>query len=311
MTEQFGITQDPDAIPLYWDVYLPSPTPPPGILWPVVILVNDGGFENGRRCDGRMTCIAGDLTANNFAVVVIDIRHDVIHGTRDDLPCQTNPAYAPQYTRKQIGDLRQAIIKARGTAGGILAGKVNGYVGAVGGSGGGAHAAWCAATESAPQAGDRLDAAVCLSGAYKFDDLSSLTNPSNGPGFCANVTTYSKVMIPPGGCGKLNGNADLVAASPIYQMNSNTAPLYAFATTGDSMPQGQFDAICNKIESLNGTNHCDTPPNIKYKAKEFVATVSGDVHSFAYWFDDTVAGDHTTAVDKLAMAFLCDNLHCP
>jgi pimeloyl-ACP methyl ester carboxylesterase len=251
-----------------------------------------------------MTCIAGDLTANNFAVVVIDIRHDKLHMTRDDLPCQHNPAYSPQYTRKQVADLRQAITKARGVDG-ILAGKVNGYVGAVGGSGGGAHAAWCAATESAPNAGDKLDAAVILSGAYKFDDQSSLTDPSNGPGYCANVTTYCKVMIPSGGCGALTGNADLVAASPIYQMNSNTAPLYAFATTGDSMPQGQFDAICNKIESLNGTNHCDTPPNIKYKAKEFVATVSGDVHSFAYWFDPA---DTLGNVNEIAKAFLCAHL---
>jgi len=306
-------------MPLYWDVYLPSPTPPPGVFWPVVILVEDGGFENGRRCDHQLKCIARDLTASNFAVVSIDIRHDKIHDNTHDDPCQTVPAYAPQFNHKQVGDLKKAIKRARNPgSGSILSGKVNQKVGAIGGSGGGAHVAWCAATGTVGSlTDDKLDAAVCLSGAYEFDNLDSLNthNQCNPPcsnpiyGFCENVTAYCNVLdyaCPPG---TMPPPAALTLASPIYQIDADdvdTAPLYAFATFQDYMPNEQFDEICDRLQRFNGTGECPNLDGDRYKATEFNA-MSGHKHSFAYWFDDTGAGN----VNDLAKTFLCDKLNAP
>ena len=189
--EQFAslTTAEGGPQPLFWDIYLPNEAQLPA---PVVILVKDAGFEKGRRCDGELKCIARELTASGFAVVSIDIRHDQIQA--DKIPCQVNAAYAPPAAYRQVTDLKKAIRWARYPATtSILFGKVNHKVGAVGGSGGGAHVAWCAATGVIGNGNnEKLDAAVCLSGAYKFDDQSSLEDMGgqNGMGFCANVTTY-------------------------------------------------------------------------------------------------------------------------
>ena len=326
--EQFGTFSDTGGVmPLYWDVYLPNESQPPD-GWPVVILVNDGGFQMGRRCDGNMKCIAGDLTANHFVVVSIDIRHDVLNQMppRENLPCQTDAAYSPQYSRNQVSDLKQAINKAR-TPGStdFLYGKVNHKVGAIGGSGGGAHVAWCAATGTPGNGNnEKLDAAVCLSGAYDFDEATSLadSDPGNMYGFCTNVTTYCRVSVtnPPMQCTdhSLENNQALTDASPIGRMDSSTAPLLAFATTADFMPDGQFDAICKKVNDLNMAEGCEDneccgdAANTDYRAILFHPDTTHqptNKHSFAYWFDHADAVNED--VDLLAIAFLHDHLDTP
>ena len=301
--EKYGTAQDGQlrTLPLYWDVYLPSSTPPPS-GWPVVILVKNAGFEKGRRCAFPLPCMARDLNASGFAVVSIDVRHDKVGtNTGDYLPCQAVPALAPQTQYRQVDDLKAAILAARSpNAGSILHQKVNHKVGAVGGSGGGTLVAWCATTETT--SGDKLDAAVCLSGAYKLDDKPSLRDT----GYCLNVTDYCAVAIPPNGCGRLEGNPDLVAASPITEMAPGvTNPILAFATFQDYMPRGQFNAICTEFED-EFVEHCSDAANTDYRAIEF-NQVNGNTHSFAYWFDpaDTAGNEQ---VNDIAKAFLCAQL---
>jgi hypothetical protein len=316
-------------MPLFWDVYLPTTDLPPN-GWPVVILVKDAGFEKGRRCSQELKCIARDLTDSGFAVVSIDIRHDKVGMDQDlYLPCQVQAAYSPPNAHQQVTDLRKAILRVRNPAPtSALSGKVSDLVGAVGGSGGGALVAWCAATESTLGAGDKLDAGVCLSGAYDFDDDRSLStqNQCNGQGcqdaaygFCVNVTDYCKVTLtdPPHQCTDhhtLVGNLDLIAGSPIEKIDEsgvNTAPLYAFATFQDYMPGPQFDLICAKIADLNGNMMGDcsgSGSGDQYKAMEFSATGT-DKHSFSYWFD--TVNQQGDTVNKLAKDFLCDHLDAP
>ena len=117
-------------------------------------------------------------------------------------------------------------------------------------------------------------------------------------------------------CGQqLPGNNALQDGSPYYKMDldanniPNTSPLLAFATKQDFMPGGQFDAICEKVDLFNGgLTGCGDLANVDYRAVEFFPTVQGNKHSFAYWFDDTEIGNDESAVDKLAIAFLCGHL---
>jgi dienelactone hydrolase len=304
-TEIFATADGENDLPLFWDVYRPSS----GSQWPVVILIHDGGFEMGARCDGKLPCIARDLTASGFAVVSIDVRKDKVTG---GLPCQDNAAFSPQFSPfDQASDVKKAILAARSpSSSSILYQHVTGKVGAVGGSGGGAHAAWFAATGTPDQ--DKLDAAVCLSGAYKFDDNGSLSTPNPGSdppkyGFCENVTDYCKVVRGPSSCTDMSlvHNQDLHAGSPLYQMQinggvPNTSPLYAFATTQDFMPEEQFSRIQNKLNEFNDM--------ARYQAKEFnpkfdPITEEYNKHSFSYWFDAT-DDVPTTYVNELAKDFL-------
>src|SRR5207244_13473453 len=73
---------------------------------------------------------------------------------------------------EQTDDVAAAIRAARNPAQTSVAfGRVNGKVGAVGGSAGASHAAYCAAAPAL--GGDQLDAAVLLRGAYDFHDPDS------------------------------------------------------------------------------------------------------------------------------------------
>lgn len=128
---------------------------------------------------------------------------------------------------------------------------------AVGGSSGATHASWASATGQAGR--DRLDVAVCLSGAYDFIDFrpdDALTF------FIAAVTNY--VGVP---------STDTVAlrsASPAWILGRTIAPLYLVDSEGDMMPAAQLDDKAAQLNTAGARN---------YEAM----SIPGSGHSFENW----------------------------
>jgi acetyl esterase/lipase len=132
----------------------------------------------------------------------------------------------------------------------VAFGRVNGKVGAVGGSAGASHAAYCAAAPTL--GGDQLDAAVLLSGAYDFHDPASLIDTRCGT-FGVDVRNY--VGCSPGpACDSTGGLLDL--ASPYRRFTSSSSPVFIVATNLDPMPPNQFTILVNKVAEV-GVPNCE------------------------------------------------------
>src|SRR5438034_10307251 len=149
VTEQYGIGHSSSGdIPLRWRAFIPND----GETHAAIIVIHGGGFKGGDFHDTRTD---QDLVCAGFCVFDIEYRlapPGEVEGQESDsgrYPEQTN-------------DVATAIRAARNPARTSVAfGRVNGRVGAVGGSGGASHAAYCAAAPTL--GGDQLDAAVLLS----------------------------------------------------------------------------------------------------------------------------------------------------
>src|SRR5438094_2607001 len=154
--EQYGIGHSPfGATPLRWRAFVPNDSE----KHPAIIVIHGGEFHGGDFTDIETD---QDLVCAGFCVFDIEYR-------------LAPPAKVPGQGRdlghypEQTDDVATAIRAARNPAPTSVAfGRVNGRVGAVGGSAGASHAAYCAAGPTL--GGDQLDAAVLLSGAYDFHD---------------------------------------------------------------------------------------------------------------------------------------------
>src|SRR5215472_2041277 len=158
--EQYGVGSSPFGdTPLNWRAFVPSDTG----VHPAVIVIHGGDFYGGIFND---TQTDEALVCAGFCVFDIEYRlapPGKLRGQGSDLG---------RYP-EQTDDVATAIRAARSPAPGSIAfGRVNGKVGAVRGSAGGSHAAYCAAAPTL--GGDQFDAAVLLSGAYDFHDPASL-----------------------------------------------------------------------------------------------------------------------------------------
>ena len=163
---------------------------------------------------------------------------------------------------EQTDDVATAIRAARNPAPTSVAfGRVNGKVGAVGGSAGASHAAYCAAAPTL--GGDQLDAAVLLSGASDFHDPASLIDTRCAT-FGEDVRNY--VGCSPGpACDGNGGLLDL--ASPYRRFTGSSSPVFIVASNLDPMPPNQFTILVNKVAAV-GVPNCRTPSyNTKAGAK--------------------------------------------
>jgi NAD(P)-dependent dehydrogenase (short-subunit alcohol dehydrogenase family) len=138
--EVYGIA--PDGTELQWVVYTPTGRGP----WPAVLVIHGGGFKGG----GPASCAiaALDLADAGYIAYAIEYRlapNGLIAG-------QVSDGRFPQ----QSDDVKMAVRAARADPRG------NGQVGAVGGSAGGYHTAFVAATGA--YGDDRIDVGVSLSG---------------------------------------------------------------------------------------------------------------------------------------------------
>ncbi|HEY1769609.1 MAG TPA: hypothetical protein VGG02_05080 [Chthoniobacterales bacterium] len=256
---------------LKWDLYIPAPPVAPP--YNVVLVIHVGEFKTGSRKD--VDYVAYDLAAAGFAAAAIDYRSDDVRLSEVD--GQRRPVFAPPAKKNQVEDVQTMILAARfpNQAPLFLNGKsqVTGWVAAVGGSAGAAHALWCAATGTLSDT--RLNAAALLSGPYLFDDPRSLTdNASLGckdkkSGFAGSVTTYCKTSN-----GDRNYTTKLEDGSALEVMDNTVSPLIAFGTVNDPITPYQYSDVGAQLSKLGLLS--DT-------ADYSITQLSGSAHAFEYW----------------------------
>ena len=230
--EQYGVGHSPSGdTPLRWRAFIPHD----GQIHPAIIVIHGGHFNAGDFTDLQTD---QDLVCAGFCVFDIEYRlapPGRVRGQGRDL------GHYPE----QTDDVATAIRAARNPAPTSVAfGRVNGRVGAVGGSAGASHAAYCAAAPTL--GGDQLDAAVLLSGAYDFHDPASLIDTRCAT-FGADVRNY--VGCSPGpACDGNGGLLDL--ASPYRRFTSSSSPVLIIASNLDPMPPNQYTIVVNKVAQV-------------------------------------------------------------
>jgi len=259
--EQYGVAHSSFGdTPLRWRAFIPTD----GQTHPAIIVIHGGGFRSGDFDDIQTD---QDLVCAGFCVFDIEYRlapPGKLQGQGSD------PGHYPE----QTDDVATAIRAARNPARTSVAfGRVNGKVGAVGGSAGASHAAYCAAAPTL--GGDQLDAAVLLSGAYDFHDPASLIDTRCAQ-FGADVRNY--VGCSPGPACDSNGGL-LNLASPYRRFASSSSPVFIIATNRDPMPPNQFTILVNKVAAVG-------VPNCKQLLITERPGLDGCTrHSFEYWSD--------------------------
>jgi acetyl esterase/lipase len=225
-----------DGTPLKWKVFPGAGSGP----HPAVLVIHGGDFK---MTPGSPKTIqsARDAAAAGFNTFLVEYRL----APPSALPGQESKGRYPD----QTNDLKMAVREARKYPGG------NGKVGAIGGSAGGAHDVYLAATGT--KGDDRLDAAVALSGAYDFTDKRSLGLQH----FWRIVENYVGSSSP----------EDLRKASPISYVDASVAPLYVIASDDESIPPQQFSDLIRKLKEAGATN-------VKQRLR-----ANSQQHAFSYW----------------------------
>lgn len=238
VTEVFGTASDGTV--LHWNVSTPS-TPGP---WPAVLVIHGGGFYSGSPTSSPESVIcAQDLAAAGYLALSIEYRL----APPGMLPGQTSAGLFPD----QTADVNLAVRTARHDP------RCNGQVGAIGGSAGGYHTTYAAATGT--RGDDRIDVGVSLSGAYDLSDFSPSWNAANFTDF---VTAFVGVTTA--------NTAALRNASPAWVLDRTISPLYLVNTVEDPMPYGQLSDLLAHLEAAG--------------ARDYQAlTLPGNQHSFNYW----------------------------
>lgn len=275
--EQYGIAHSRFGdTPLEWKAFIPND----GDTHPAIIVIHGGGFTGG---DFTNTQTDQDLVCAGFCVFDIEYRlapPGKLQGQGGDLG---------RYP-EQTDDVATAIRAARNPARTSVAfGRVNGKVGAVGGSAGASHAAYCAAAPAL--GGDQLDAAVLLSGAYDFH--ASLIDTGCSRMFGADVVRNYVGCSPGPACDGNGGLLDL--ASPYRRFTSSSSPVFIVASNLDPMPPNQFTILVNLVAAL-GVPNCQHSLIIQTPGPDGCTG-----HSFHLWPD----------VSAQAIAFLNAFLQVP
>src|SRR5436190_665154 len=196
-----------DGTPLHWDVYQPQGSG----HWPAVLLIHGGGFIKGNENIEQLIAAAHALNARGYIGFAVEYRL----APPGHIDGQKSQGYYPE----QTDDVKLAVLKARSDP------RCNGRVGALGGSAGGHHAAFIAA--DGKDGADKVDVAVCLSGAYDFSDEKSLSHKGQ---FQSKVQNYAHST----------DKAVLLACSPISKVTASVSPMLLVETENDSMPPNQM-----------------------------------------------------------------------
>ena len=251
--EVFGTAADGTV--LHWYVYTPS-TPGP---WPAVLVIHGGGFNANtpNSSPDSITC-AEDLAAAGYIAFSIEYRL----APPGALPGQKSDGRFPQ----QEDDVKLAVRTARADS------RCNGQVGAVGGSAGGYHVAYVAATGTPGD--DRIDVGVGLSGLY---DMSDFTPNPTLPYFTETVTNYANVAT--------TATTTLRADSPAWLADKTIAPLFMVNSIRDPMPYSQIADMIMHLDALGVTNYG-------------TMSLPGGAHAFANW-----TGSKVQALQFLANGF--------
>ena len=257
--EQYGIG---GSSSLRWRAFVPNDSEKHS----AVIVIHGGNFFSGDFDD---TQTDQDLVCAGFCVFDIEFRL----APPGKVPGQgRDPGHYPE----QTDDVATAIRAARSPAPGSVAfGRVNGKVGAVGGSSGASHAAYWAAAPTL--GGDQFDAAVLLSGAYDFHDPASLIDTRCAtPAFGYTVRNYVGCSAGPA-CDGNGGLLDL--ASPYRRFTRSSSPVFIVASNLDPMPPNQFTILVNLVAAVRVPN-CEHSLIIQTPGPDGCTG-----HSFALWPD--------------------------
>ena len=236
---------------------------------PGVLFIHGGGFRAGKRTD--ITTYAQDVAAAGFNVFSIDYRLAPPHTALG-----TQPACDNGYYHEQTDDVATAIAAARNGTTTATAGKMTGWVAAVGGSAGASHAAYCA---GAPvRGGDQLNCAVALSGIFDLHDpaMEFNTDPICGDGLSCRSNNASNLTNYVGVTDWSNGGAQDLA-SPYRRFTSTSSPLYFIATNCDVIPQSQFNIMDTLLGGIPGFSYQ------KLLVNETQPPGGCTDHEFAYW----------------------------
>jgi acetyl esterase/lipase len=239
IVEIYGFPVGEPNVKLKWSVYTPAGSGP----WPAVLVIHEGGWKTGSRNDGDVVIAANDLANAGYLALAISYRL----APPGHLPGQQRYGDDGRYP-KQSADVQMAIRAARTDP------RCNGQVGAVGGSAGATHGAVAAGTGTIGD--DRLDVAVCLSGAYNFSDFSGDLLGT----LQHDATNYV-------------GSSDLTVLlndSPVSIIDSAISPIFLVGTVMDPMPIPQLDDMVAKLRELGVTNFSSS-------------TLAGSKHAFDYW----------------------------
>ena len=235
ITEQYAVADD--GTPLTWQAFLV----PGGGVHPPVLIIHGGGFNGNEDGLQQLVC-AQDLVAAGMNAFIIEYRL----APPGRIPGQVSNGRYPD----QTNDVKLAVLAARNDPRG------NGLVGAVGGSAGGSHTVYVAATGTPGQ--DQIDVGVSLSGAYDFGDTASWSW-QNGY-FFSSVSNY---------VGATDAKT-LTAASPITFVKVPMPPLLLYASSDESMPPQQITDLVEQFGDVSVVNFKNT-------------IFSGHGHAFAYW----------------------------
>jgi acetyl esterase/lipase len=228
-----------DGTSLTWTVFTPTGQGP----WPAVLVIHGGFWIAGSEVDAGPAGCGQDLADAGY--LAFSISHRL--APPGSIPGQNSLGRFPD----QGNDVHLAVQAARNDP------RCNGQVGAVGGSAGGSHVAWVAATGTPGD--DRIDVGVSLSGAY---DLSDFRPDPNLDYFIETVTNY--VGVPS------TETAALQAASPAWVLDATVAPLLLLDKADDMMPAAQLDDMVAQLQAVGATN---------FEA----GSIPGTGHSFDYW----------------------------
>lgn len=233
--EQYGVADDGTI--LTWQVF---PAKGAG-KHPNVVVIHGGGFSS-YPADSKLLACARDLSAAGMNAFVIDYRL----APPGVIPGQKSDGRYPDQENDVIVAIRAARADFRG----------NGMVGAVGGSAGGSHIIYTAANGTPGD--DRVDAGVCLSGAYDYSDMTSWQ--WQGGAFLGWVSNYVNST----------DAGDLGAASPVAFIKGPLPPLRLYCSASEPMPPQQITDLTTQLSRVKSRNYQQT-------------VLTGRAHAFAYW----------------------------
>jgi acetyl esterase/lipase len=272
--EIYGLTSN--GIALRW-TFIPAP----GLgTHPAVVVVHAGGYVTGTM--GPVTA-ASDLANAGFNVFAIEYRlaypHKAMNTPPHPFPGQNTLNDAGIFP-EQTDDVAQAIVAARFDP------RCNGWVGAVGGSAGGSHLAFVAATGTYGY--DAPDAIVSLSGVYDLANAQHLADGCVEAGetcFVENCLTY----VGASGADVRAHNwapylSQLATAAPIERVTSSFPRAFFMVSSDEASELDVYDFpnMKAKLDSVGVTESTDPAPGLGHY-KQWTVPVTIKKHAFDYW----------------------------
>jgi len=267
--EQYGTSST--GVALRWTAFEPADGGP----HPAVLVLHAGGFMTGNAGPPN---VAQDLAAAGFFALAAEYRLAPPH-TSMNTPKHLNPSQNTVfpiddgYYPTQTTDVQMAIRAARQDP------RCNGLVYCVGGSAGGSHSVFMAATGKAGD--DMPDLIVSLSGVYEFTDKEHLRTPCLPDEGCFWEIVINYVGVPD----FASHRKELAAASPITYVKDNFPPSFILASSNDAtaLHIHDFPQLLAKLNSVGITESTASYPEAGHYKQWLVPVAGIKTHAFEYW----------------------------